>query len=87
MYPEHSSNGAFGSLKEKYNLPDINKRLPCKKVFTDMVIYWNGDAAVCNHDWGRKEYIGMGKNIERYARDIKRGFWEMIQHVKDVTIG
>lgn len=58
IYPEHSSNGEFGSLKERYNSSKFDKRLPCKKVFTDMVIYWNGDAAVCNHDWDRKEHIG-----------------------------
>ena len=58
IYPEHSSNGAFGSLKEKGNLPDFDKRLPCKKVFTDLVIYWDGDVALCNHDWDRKETIG-----------------------------
>lgn len=62
VYPEHSSEGAFGSLKEKYNIPEFDKRLPCKKVFTDMIIYWNGDVAVCNHDWDRKEYIGNVKD-------------------------
>jgi radical SAM protein with 4Fe4S-binding SPASM domain len=23
-----------------------------------LVIYWNGDVALCNHDWDRKEPIG-----------------------------
>ncbi len=58
IYPEHSTNGNFGSLKDKYSFPQFERRLPCKKVFSEMVIYWNGDIAVCNHDWDRKEYIG-----------------------------
>lgn len=57
VYPEHSTDGSFGSLKG-YELPTFDRRLPCRKVFTDMVVYWNGDVAVCNHDWGRKEFIG-----------------------------
>ncbi len=28
-----------------------------------MVIYWNGDAALCNHDWDRKDPLGdLNKN-------------------------
>ncbi|MCK4846040.1 MAG: SPASM domain-containing protein [Deltaproteobacteria bacterium] len=61
VYPEHSTDGSFGSLTG-YELPIFDKRLPCRKVFTDMVVYWNGDVAVCNHDWGRKEFIGNVKD-------------------------
>jgi radical SAM protein with 4Fe4S-binding SPASM domain len=57
IYPEHSSDGSFGSLKGE-ELLVFDKRLPCKKVFTDMVVYWDGTVAVCNHDWERKEQIG-----------------------------
>lgn len=57
VYPEHSSDGSYGSLSG-YILPHFDKRLPCKKVFTDMVIYWDGTIAVCNHDWDRREYLG-----------------------------
>lgn len=57
-YPEHSTNGAFGSLDSSYQYPDFDQRLPCEKVFTDIVIYWDGTVAVCNHDWNRSEYIG-----------------------------
>lgn len=58
VYQEHSSNGIFGSLKEKY-LPG---RYPCSKPVTDMVIYWNGEVALCNHDWDRQESIGDLEN-------------------------
>ena len=58
VYPAHSINGAFGSLDSSNKYPDFDQRLPCKKVFTDIVIYWDGTVAVCNHDWNRKEYIG-----------------------------
>lgn len=58
VYPQHSGNGAYGQLRYHCELPNLQKRLPCKKVFTDMVIYWDGTVAICNHDWSRKEYIG-----------------------------
>ncbi|MBT6052785.1 MAG: radical SAM protein [Candidatus Scalindua sp.] len=58
IYPAHSTNGAFGSLESSNKYPDFEQRLPCKKVFNDIVIYWDGTVAVCNHDWNRREYIG-----------------------------
>ena len=51
IYIEHSSDGAPGSLAHA-PFPR-SERKPCHKVFEDMVIYWNGDAALCNHDWTR----------------------------------
>lgn len=51
IYVEHSSDGNPGSIDEP--LPSFDKRLPCHKPFTDMVVYWNGQAACCNHDWTR----------------------------------
>jgi len=32
-------------------LPIMETREPCRKVFTDFLIYWNGDLALCNYDW------------------------------------
>ena len=52
VYPEHSADGASGSLANP-PLPRAERR-PCHKVYEDMVIYWNGDVALCNHDWNRK---------------------------------
>ena len=51
IYIEHSRDGHAGSIAEP--LPDFDTRLPCRKVFTDMVIYWDGEVATCNHDWAR----------------------------------
>lgn len=52
IYPEHSANGRLGSLSStaEAHIP----RTPCHKVFEEMVIYWNGDVALCNHDWTRR---------------------------------
>ncbi|UYH53683.1 radical SAM/SPASM domain-containing protein [Lawsonia intracellularis] len=50
IYEEHSKDGKIGSLKQ----PTKIARKACHKVFEDMVIYWNGDVALCNHDWTRR---------------------------------
>lgn len=52
VYPEHSCNGKPGSLRNCHDFP--SPRRPCKKVLEDMVILWNGDVAICNHDWLRQ---------------------------------
>nr|WP_287411745.1 radical SAM/SPASM domain-containing protein [Pseudodesulfovibrio sp.] len=51
VYAEHSSDGHPGSIDQE--LPTFEKRLPCHKPFSDMVVYWNGQTACCNHDWTR----------------------------------
>jgi MoaA/NifB/PqqE/SkfB family radical SAM enzyme len=62
VYEEHSSNGNFGALTKDEAKKDVNGRLPCMKPFTDMVIYWNGFAALCNHDWDRQAPLGDASN-------------------------
>lgn len=57
VYEAHSQDGNFGSLEGKNDL-FTGERLPCHKPFEDIVVYWNGDVALCNHDWDRKELIG-----------------------------
>ncbi len=64
IYTEHSSNGAPGSLET----PPVprSERSACHKVTEDMVIYWNGDVALCNHDWTRRatgQFIANVKDI------------------------
>jgi len=56
VYMEHSSDGNMGSV----NGASINSTLrkPCMKVYTDMVIYWDGTVALCNHDWDNNLNIG-----------------------------
>lgn len=51
IYIEHSQDGNPGSIA--LPLPEFERRLPCYKLFTDMVIYWNGEVSLCNHDWNR----------------------------------
>ncbi len=46
IYAEHSKNGNFGSLAFARG-----SRMPCTKPSTDVVIFWNGKVARCNHDW------------------------------------
>lgn len=58
IYPEHSADGNPGSLP---GCKATASRTPCHKVIEDMVIYWNGDVALCNHDWTRRvtgQHIG-----------------------------
>ena len=55
VYEEHSQDGHFGALVKDNHTGD---RKPCLKPFTDMVVYWNGIVAICNHDWDRKEPLG-----------------------------
>ena len=55
IYEEHSANGRFGSSAEAVSQID---RQPCLKPFSELVVYWNGETALCNHDWDRKESLG-----------------------------
>ncbi len=65
VYEEHSADSSFGSLQSPR--PDTERR-PCKKVYTDMVIYWDGTAALCNHDWDNT--LGLGSALESSVYDI-----------------
>lgn len=50
VYKEHSVNG-FGSMNgEEGGL--------CNKPFEDMVIYWDGNVGLCNHDWNNQTPMG-----------------------------
>jgi radical SAM protein with 4Fe4S-binding SPASM domain len=70
VYVEHSQDGHPGSIAEP--LPSFERRLPCRKVFTDMVIYWDGEVALCNHDWTRSADHAIGN-----VRDAgMRAVWE-----------
>jgi radical SAM protein with 4Fe4S-binding SPASM domain len=57
VYIEHSTDNNFGSISQELPL-DNAVRKPCKKLMTDMVIYWDGTVALCNHDWGNAGYLG-----------------------------
>jgi radical SAM protein with 4Fe4S-binding SPASM domain len=46
IYQEHSKNGKYGSLSIKRK-----SEKKCVKPFTDIVIFYDGQIARCNHDW------------------------------------
>jgi radical SAM protein with 4Fe4S-binding SPASM domain len=50
IYKEHSVNG-FGSM-------DTSTTECCSKPFEDMVIYWDGQVGLCNHDWNNSTSLG-----------------------------
>lgn len=58
IYEEHSTGDGFGGGGIVASSLGFERRLPCPKVLTDMVVYWNGDVAICNHDWDRKDSLG-----------------------------
>ncbi len=79
IYPEHSADGHPGSLAHP-PLPRESRR-PCHKVRSDMVITWNGEVALCNHDWTRKV---TGQPLANVGRGGIAGAWisEAYQRVR-----
>jgi radical SAM protein with 4Fe4S-binding SPASM domain len=53
IYKEHSVNG-FGSM----NITEKPQGERCNKPFEDMVIYWDGNVGLCNHDWNNATPLG-----------------------------
>ncbi len=66
VYEEHSADGNMGSAARLRG--GVAQRRPCKKVYTDMVIYWDGTAALCNHDWDNR--LNIGNVFEQSIYDI-----------------
>lgn len=58
VYYEHDEKGHLVDSEVQKELGLIKERKPCRKVFTDMIIYWNGKIALCNYDWDEKREIG-----------------------------
>lgn len=61
VYKEHSAGGIFGKVGAQ--IPSRSGvRKPCLKLVNEMAVYYNGDVAICNHDWKRRDRIGtIGK--------------------------
>lgn len=57
IYYEHSGDGHTGSL-DCPEVPRDMERRPCHKLFEDMVVYFDGGVALCNHDWYRAPVLG-----------------------------
>ena len=53
IYEEHSHNG-FGSSDKA----TMDNGEPCHKPFEDMIVYWNGQVGLCNHDWNNLTELG-----------------------------
>jgi len=70
VYVEHSGDGKPGSIGS--GLPEFSRRLPCHKPCTDMVVYWNGEVALCNHDWTR---LADGESLGDVSRDGIAQVW------------
>ncbi len=51
VYYEHDEKGKFKDTAVAAKLPAMDGRKPCRKVFTDMLVYWDGRLALCNYDW------------------------------------
>lgn len=60
VYEEHSVDGNPGSLHHDSE-PECRK--PCRKLVEDMVVLWNGDIALCNHDWQRQKDGSVFTNV------------------------
>ncbi len=68
IYPQHSQEGKFGHLDR----PPEERRKPCSKPFREMVIYWDGRIALCNHDWNR---LNGPSTDAKGAIHVWRGAW------------
>lgn len=64
VYVEHSSDNNPGSLSCKESM----ERKACKKVYTDLIVYWDGNTGICNHDWDNK--LNLGNVNEQSVKNI-----------------
>jgi radical SAM protein with 4Fe4S-binding SPASM domain len=69
IYKEHSVNG-FGSM----NLSSIPLGETCSKPQEEMVIYWDGNVGLCNHDWNNS--TPLGNVIFSSIQDV----WQSIEY-------
>lgn len=83
VYEEHSQGGSFGARGKDPEKRGPQGRQPCLKPFGDLVVYWDGSVALCNHDWDRKEALGSVRTHSIEA------IWssEVYQRVRDSHLG
>lgn len=58
MYEQHDEKGRLVSRQARERLGGLDGRKPCRKVFTDMIVCWDGRLALCNYDWEGRRDIG-----------------------------
>ena len=63
VYEQHDEKGQLVDPKVRERLDVFGNRMPCRKVFTDMLIYWDGQVAICNYDWDERRSIGNVSEI------------------------
>ena len=55
IYVDHSKGG-FGDVDSATRFAILGGA--CHKPFSDMVVYWDGKVALCNHDWDNQAPLG-----------------------------
>lgn len=83
VYIEHSNDSHLGSISKDL-LALQTSRKPCKKLYTDIIVYYDGTIGLCNHDWDNK--INIGNASDKSLRDIwnSQKYQELReQHEKD----
>ena len=58
VYEQHDEKGRLVDPCIQKKIDVLCDRKPYRKVFTDMIIYWDGRLALCNYDWDEKREIG-----------------------------
>lgn len=81
VYYEHDDNGRFRNPNVRQKLPEMAGRLPCRKVFTDLLIYWNGDLALCNYDWRGELFLNVNEMSIQEAWHSKQ--YERIRKIQN----
>lgn len=76
IYEEHDNNGRFRNKEVSKKFEYIIDRRPCKKIYTDMVICWDGSISLCCYDWN--ETHNFGNLNEKSISEI----WNSIEYQK-----
>jgi len=62
VYYEHDDKARIVSEKGARDLEYLSERKPCRKVFTDFLIFHNGDVTLCNYAWKPIHSLGNVKD-------------------------
>lgn len=63
VYEQHDEKGGLVNPEVRKQLDFISDRKPCRKIFTDMIIRWDGKLTLCNYDWDETRPIGDINNM------------------------
>ncbi len=58
VYEEHDLYGRFRNRQISSVADSIKERRPCRKIYTDLVINWDGTISLCCYDWTEKNDLG-----------------------------